>query len=189
MMPHREEMVFLRVCITDGGGGETPILGRMNVVGAPVSSTERNPRRHVHGPDNRVANRRAHVIPSMVLGIEPTSSLEDGLSMIYGTAIVDLSDEASHEELCPHACSIGIVGRRTDARSIGAFWTRPARFAEPAPRISREQRKRASTSESTKDVEKRSTRVEGRALEGWRRRSRSRTCRDRQRAASERPIT
>jgi hypothetical protein len=91
MMPHREDMVFIRGLFSEAARKSTsPHLGRMNVLsGAPVSL---NPSEIRVGTSmdqvlaSRIGGRTS--VPSLVLGIEPNElRLEDGLSMIYGSSV------------------------------------------------------------------------------------------------------
>ena len=91
MMPHREDMVFIRGLFNQTAFVSTsPHLGRMNLLsGAPVS-LDPNEIRVGTSMDQVLASQIGGrtAIPSLVLGIEPNElRLEDGLSMIYGSSL------------------------------------------------------------------------------------------------------
>ena len=91
MLPHREDMVFIRGLFNQSAFVSTsPHLGRMNLLsGAPISldpNEIRAGRRWTRCLPSAIGDRTA--IPSLVLGVEPNElRLEDGLSMIYGSSL------------------------------------------------------------------------------------------------------
>ncbi len=115
MMPHREDMVFVRGLYNQTAFASTsPHLGRMNVLsGAPVS-LDPNEIRVGTSMDQVLASRIGGrtAIPSLVLGIEPNElRLEDGLSMIYGSSLSWVSPtRPATKELYPSRVFDRLVG-------------------------------------------------------------------------------
>jgi hypothetical protein len=118
MMPHREDMVFLKGLYNETAAVSTsPHLGRMNVLsGAPVSLDPSDIRVGT-SMDQIIASRVGGrtVIPSLVLGIEPNElRLEDGLSMIYGSSVSWISPtKPATKELYPSRVFDRLVGDGT----------------------------------------------------------------------------
>ena len=91
MLPHREDMVFIRGLFNQSALASTsPHLGRMNLLsGAPVS-LDPDVIRVGTSMDQVIAGAIGDrtAVPSLVLGIEPNElRLEDGLSMVYGSSL------------------------------------------------------------------------------------------------------
>lgn len=92
LLPFRNDIVFLRGLFNERAAAhKSPHLGRMaNLLSGAWVSTEQDEIRVGRTMDQVLADRigRETRLPSLVLGIEPTElRLEDGLSMIYGSAI------------------------------------------------------------------------------------------------------
>jgi hypothetical protein len=115
MLPHREELVFLRGLFNQSAFASTsPHLGRMNLLsGAPVS-LDPNQIRVGTSMDQVIAAALAdqNELPSLVLGIEPNElRLEDGLSMIYGSSLSWISPtRAAAKEIYPARTFDRLVG-------------------------------------------------------------------------------
>jgi len=176
MRPHREDMVFIRGLFSESAlASSSPHLGRMNILsGAPVSldpSVIRVGTSMDQVLAQQVGARTA--LPSLVLGIEPNElRLEDGLSMIYGSAVSWVSPtKPATKEIYPARAFDRLVGdgtgRRLD-RSILDEVREDSRGLRP--RISRSDTvKLDEYLESIRDIEVRIERA-GREelLEGWR---------------------
>jgi hypothetical protein len=176
MMPHREDMVFIRGLFSESAlASSSPHLGRMNILsGAPVSL---DPSVIQVGTSmdqvlaQRIGNRTA--VPSLVMGIEPNElRLEDGLSMIYGSAVSWVSPtRPATKEIYPSRTFDRLVGDgsgRPLDRSILDEVREDSRSLKP--RISRNDTvKLDEYLESIRDIE---TRIERAAkndlIEGWR---------------------
>ena len=154
LMPHREDMVFIRGLYNQTAAVSTsPHLGRMNLLSGETVSLdpERDPRRHVDGPGDRVADRHRTVVPSLVLGIEPNElRLEDGLSMVYGSSLSWVSPtKPATKEIYPSRAFDRLVGDgsgrtldrsildavRQDSRACGRNKPRRQRQAERVLRV------------------------------------------------------
>ena len=176
MLPHREDMVFIRGLYSQAALASTsPHLGRMNLLsGAPVSLD----------PDvirvgttmdqvlaNAIGDRTS--IPSLVLGIEPNElRLEDGLSMIYGSSLSWVSaSRPATKEIYPARAFDRLVGdgsgRALDRSILDAVRDDVQGLA---PRISRhDHHKLGEYFEGIRDIEKRIERAsKEERLEGWR---------------------
>lgn len=176
MRPHREDMVFIRGLFSESAlASSSPHLGRMNILsGAPVSldpSVIRVGTSMDQVLAQQVGARTA--LPSLVLGIEPNElRLEDGLSMIYGSAVSWVSPtKPATKEIYPARAFDRLVGdgtgRRLD-RSILDEVREDSRGLRP--RISRyDTVKLDEYLESIRDIEVRIERA-GREelIEGWR---------------------
>lgn len=115
MLPHREDMVFVRGLYSKAAFDSTsPHLGRMNILsGAPVS-LDPNVIRVGTSMDQVLASRIGDrtAIPSLVLGIEPNElRLEDGLSMVYGSSLSWVSpNRPATKEIYPARAFDRLVG-------------------------------------------------------------------------------
>src|SRR4029453_223138 len=91
MLPHREDMVFVRGLFNPSAQVSTsPHLGRMNLLSGATVSLDPNEIRVGTSMDQVLAAALgdATEVPSLVLGIEPNElRLEDGLSMVYGSSL------------------------------------------------------------------------------------------------------
>jgi hypothetical protein len=176
MMPHREDMVFIRGLFSESAlASSSPHLGRMNILsGAPVSL---NPSVIQVGTSmdqvlaQRIGNRTA--VPSLVMGIEPNElRLEDGLSMIYGSAVSWVSPtKPATKEIYPSRAFDRLVGDgsgRPLDRSILDEVREDSHSLKP--RISRNDKvKLDEYLESIRDIELRIERAaKDDLIEGWR---------------------
>jgi len=177
MKPHREDMLFLRGLYNQAAVKSTsPHLGRMpNMLsGATVSLDPADIR--VGTSFDQVLARRIGpntAVPSLALGIEPNElRLEDGLSMIYGSAISWASPtRPATKEIYPARVYDTLVGdgsgRQLD-RSILDEVLEESHAVKA--RISPGDRaKLGEYLESIRDIEKRLERASREErLEGWR---------------------
>ena len=176
MLPHREDMVFIRGLFNQSAMVSTsPHLGRMNVLsGTPVSLDPSEIRVGTSMDQvlaSRIGNRTA--IPSLVLGVEPNElRLEDGLSMIYGSSVSWVSPtRPATKEIYPARVFDRLVGDgsgRPLDRSILDEVRQDSQSLKP--KISRDDNlKLTEYLESIRDIE---TRIERAAkdelIEGWR---------------------
>jgi hypothetical protein len=176
MLPHREDMVFIRGLYSQAAlESSSPHLGRMNILsGAPVSL---DPSVIEVGTSmdqvlaQRIGSRTA--VPSLVLGIEPNElRLEDGLSMIYGSAVSWVSPtKPATKEIYPSRAFDRLVGDgsgRPLDRSILDEVREDSRSLRP--RISRNDTlKLDEYLESIRDIERRIERAAAQeTIEGWR---------------------
>ncbi|MBL8210157.1 MAG: DUF1552 domain-containing protein [Bryobacterales bacterium] len=177
MLPHREDIVFLRGLYNQAAVASTsPHLGRCpNMLsGASVSLDPADIRvgttfdqvlaRHIGGQT---------AVPSLVLGIEPNElRLEDGLSMIYGSSISWATPtKPATKEIYPARAFDQLVGdgsgRQVDRSILDAVLKDSHSFQT---RISRNDKvKLDEYLESIRDIEKRIDRASREErLEGWR---------------------
>jgi len=177
MMPHREDMLFIRGLYNQQAVASTsPHLGRMaNMLsGATVSLDAADIR--VGTTFDQVLSRAIGgqtAVPSLALGIEPNElRLEDGLSMIYGSCISWASaTKPATKEIYPSRTFDLLVGdgsgRKLD-RSILDEVLKESRDLQP--KISRgDRRKLDEYMESIRDIEKRIEHAaKDERLEGWR---------------------
>ncbi len=176
MLPHREDMVFIRGLFNQSAFVSTsPHLGRMNLLsGAPVS-LDPNEIKVGTSMDQVLAAALADQteVPSLVLGIEPNElRLEDGLSMIYGSSLSWISPtRAAAKEIYPARTFDRLVGdgsgRTLDRSILDAVRQESASLR---PRISRDDdRKLGEYFDGIRDIEKRIERAsKEERLEGWR---------------------
>ncbi|HEY8237843.1 MAG TPA: DUF1552 domain-containing protein, partial [Candidatus Limnocylindrales bacterium] len=176
MLPHREDMVFIRGLFNQSAQVSTsPHLGRMNLLsGAPVS-LDPNQIRVGTSMDQVLATAFADEteVPSLVLGIEPNElRLEDGLSMIYGSSLSWISPtRAAAKEIYPARTFDRLVddgsGRTLDRSILDAVWDESQGLR---PRISKDDdHKLSEYFEGIRDIEKRIERASTEErLEGWR---------------------
>ena len=176
MLPHREDMVFIRGLYSQSALASTsPHLGRMNLLsGAPVS-LDPDVIRVGTSMDQVIAGAIGDrtAVPSLVLGIEPNElRLEDGLSMVYGSSLSWMSPtRPATKEIYPARTFDRLVGDGTGRaldRSILDAVQDEARSL--APRVSREDHhKLGEYFEGIRDIEKRIERASREErLEGWR---------------------
>ena len=176
MLPHREDMVFIRGLFNQSAFASTsPHLGRMNLLsGAPIS-LDPDVIRAGTSMDQVIANAIGDqtAVPSLVLGVEPNElRLEDGLSMIYGSSLSWISPaRPAAKEIYPARAFDRLVGDGTGRaldRSILDAVRGESQSLET--RVSRDDRRKLDEYfEGIRDIEKRIERAssEGR-LEGWR---------------------
>jgi uncharacterized protein DUF1552 len=176
MMPHREDMVFIRGLFNKSAFVSTsPHLGRMNLLsGAPVS-LDPNVIRVGTTMDQVIANAIGDqtAIPSLTLGVEPNElRLEDGLSMIYGSSLSWISpNKPATKEIYPSRAFDRLVGdgtgRALDRSILDAIQDESSSLK---PKISRDDHhKLAEYFEGIRDIEKRIERAnKEQRLEGWR---------------------
>jgi hypothetical protein len=176
MMPHREDMVFIRGLFNKSAFVSTsPHLGRMNLLsGAPVS-LDPNVIRVGTTMDQVIAGAIGEqtAIPSLVLGVEPNElRLEDGLSMIYGSSLSWASpSKPATKEIYPSRAFDRLVGdgtgRALDRSILDAIQDESASLK---PKISRDDTHKLNEYfEGIRDIEKRIARAnKEQRLEGWR---------------------
>ncbi len=176
MLPHREDMVFVRGLYSQSALASTsPHLGRMNLLsGAPIS-LDPNVIRAGTSMDQVVANAIGDktAIPSLVLGVEPNElRLEDGLSMIYGSSLSWITpSKPATKEIYPSRAFDRLVGdgtgRTLDRSILDAV---QAESSGLKPRVSRDDHHKLNEYfEGIRDIEKRIERAnKEQRLEGWR---------------------
>ena len=176
MLPHREDMVFVRGLFNQTAQVSTsPHLGRMNLLsGAPVS-LDPNQIRVGTSMDQVLASQIGSrtAIPSLVLGIEPNElRLEDGLSMIYGSSLSWISPtKPATKEIYPSRTFDRLVGDGTARRLDRSILDEVRQESQSLrPRISKgDNVKLTEYFESIRDIEKRIERAsKEERIEGWR---------------------
>ncbi len=176
MMPHREDMLFINGLFNESAFASTsPHLGRMNVLsGAPVSLDPKEIRVGTSMDQvlaSQIGARTA--IPSLVLGIEPNElRLEDGLSMIYGSAVSWVSPtKPATKEIYPSRTFDRLVGDGSGRRLDRSILDEVRQDSQGLrARISRgDNAKLSEYFESIRDIEKRIERAaKEERIEGWR---------------------
>ena len=176
LTPYSEDLVFVRGLFHQTAFVSTsPHLGRMNMLsGAPVS-LDPNDIRVGTSMDQVMAKRIGGqtALPSLVLGIEPNElRLEDGLSMLYGSAISwTTPTKPATKEIYPSRTFDQLVGdgsgRKLDRSILDAVLSETHSLQ---PKISRTDRQKLDEYlESVRDIEKRIDRAsKEERLEGWR---------------------
>ena len=176
MLPHREDMVFLRGLYSQNALASTsPHLGRMNLLsGAPVS-LDPDVIRVGTTMDQVIAGAIGDrtAVPSLVLGIEPNElRLEDGLSMVYGSSLSWVSPtRPATKEIYPARTFDRLVGdgtgRALDRSILDAVQDEAASLKS---RVSRDDHhKLGEYFEGIRDIETRIARAsKEERLEGWR---------------------
>jgi hypothetical protein len=162
MLPHREDMVFVRGLFNQTAFVSTsPHLGRMNLLsGAPIS-LDPNVIRAGTSMDQVVANAIGDKtsIPSLVLGIEPNElRLEDGLSMIYGSSLSWVSPTKPGDEGDLPVARVRSAGGDGSGRTLDRSILDEVRQDSQSlrPKISRgDNVKLTEYFESIRDIEKR----------------------------------
>ncbi len=177
LRPYREDFTFLRGLYNQQAFVSTsPHLGRMpNMLSGATVSLDPNDVRVGTSFDQVLSQRLGGqtAVPSLALGIEPNElRLEDGLSMIYGSAVSWASPtKPATKEIYPARTFDLLVGdgsgRPLDRSILDAVL---AETHELQPRISRGDRQKLDEYlESIRDIEKR---IEHAAkqerIEGWR---------------------
>jgi hypothetical protein len=176
MLPHREDMVFIRGLYSHAALSSTsPHLGRMNLLsGAPVS-LDPDVIRVGTSMDQVIANAIGSqtAVPSLVLGVEPNElRLEDGLSMVYGSSLSWVAPtRPATKEIYPARVFDRLVGDGTGRvldRSILDAVQDEARSLRT--RVSRDDHhKLGEYFEGIRDIETRIARAsKEERLEGWR---------------------
>jgi len=176
LAPIAEDLVFLRGLYHQSAFvSKSPHLGRMNLLsGAPVSLDPSDIR--VGTSFDQILAKQIGgntAIPSLVLGIEPNElRLEDGLSMLYGSAISWASPtKPASKEIYPARAFDQLVGdgkgRQLDRSILDAVLQQSNSLK---PKISGgDQKKLDEYLESVRDIEKRIARAsQEERLEGWR---------------------
>ncbi len=171
-----QDLVFIRGLYHQSAFISTsPHLGRMNLLsGAPVSLDPNDIR--VGTSMDQVLSRQIGgqtAVPSLVMGIEPNElRLEDGLSMIYGSAVSWATPtKPATKEIYPSRTFDQLVGdgsgRKLDRSILDAVL---AETHNLQPKISRGDKvKLDEYLESVRDIEKRIDRAaKEERLEGWR---------------------
>ena len=176
MLPHREDMVFVRGVFNPTALVSTsPHLGRMNLLsGVPVSLDPKEIRVGT-SMDQIIASQIGQhtAIPSLVLGIEPNElRLEDGLSMIYGSSLSWVSPtKPATKEIYPSRAFDRLIGDGSSRRLDRSILDEVRRDSQSLrPRISRgDNEKLTEYLESIRDIEKRIERAsKEERIEGWR---------------------
>lgn len=175
MKPYTGDMVFIRGLFSQAAlQSSSPHLGRMNVLSGAEVSLDPSVIRVGTSMDQVLAQQIGGqtAIPSLVLGIEPNElRLEDGLSMIYGSAISwTTPTRPATKEIYPARAFDRLVGDgsgRPLDRSVLDEVREDA--ASLRPKVSRNDRlKLDEYFESIRDIELRIERAgrEG-TIEGW----------------------
>jgi hypothetical protein len=176
LKPIAEDLVFLRGLYHQNAFSSTsPHLGRMNVLSGETVSLDPNQIRVGTTMDQIIAKEIGGrtAIPSMALGIEPNElRLEDGLSMIYGSAVSWATPtKPATKEIYPARTFDQLVGdgtgRRLDKSILDAVLG-DAKGLQPKISPS-DKRKMTEYLDSIREIE---TRIEKAGkqerLEGWR---------------------
>ena len=176
MMPHREDMVFIRGLFNQSAHASTsPHLGRMNLLSGASVSLDPKEIRVGTSMDQVLASQIGSrtSIPSLVLGIEPNElRLEDGLSMVYGSSVSWISPtKPATKEIYPSRAFDRLVGDgsgRALDRSILDEVRQDSQSLKA--KISRSDNlKLGEYLESIRDIEKRIERAsKEERIEGWR---------------------
>ena len=176
LAPIREDLVFVKGLYNQTALVSTsPHLGRMNMLSGVKVSLDPNDI-HVGTTMDQVMAKtigRETILPSLALGIEPNElRLEDGLSMLYGSAVSWMSaTKPAAKEIYPARTFDQLVGdgkgRKLD-RSVLDAVLKEAHDLQP--RISSGDRKKLDEYlESVRDIEQRIDRAgKQELLEGWR---------------------
>ena len=176
LAPIREDIVFVRGLYHQLGLDSTsPHLGRMNLLSGATVSLDPKEIRVGTSFDQVLAQRigARTAVPALALGIEPNElRLEDGLSMIYGSAISWVTPtKPSPKEIYPARVFDQLVGdsggRQLDRSILDAVLedSRALRTRITA----RDRRKLDEYLESIRDIEKRiDFAAKEERLEGWR---------------------
>ena len=177
MMPHRKDMNFIRGLYNeDAFVAKSPHLGRSpNVLsGAPVSM-DPSVIRCGKTMDQLMAERIGGKtpVPSLVLGIEPNElRLEDGLSMIYASAVSWATDtKPATKEIYPARAFDRLFGdgrgRELDQTILDSVLDQAHGLQSKVS--SNDKRKLSEYYDSIRDVEKRIDQAsKEQRLEGWR---------------------
>jgi hypothetical protein len=176
MMPHREDMLFIRGLFNQTGAVSTsPHLGRMNVLSGASVSLDPKEIRVGTSMDQILASQigTRTSIPSLVLGIEPNElRLEDGLSMIYGSSLSWISPtKPATKEIYPARTFDRLVGDGTSRRVDRSILDEVRQDSQSLrPKISSaDNHKLSEYFESIRDIEKRIERAsKEERIEGWR---------------------
>ncbi len=177
MRPYREDITFLKGLYNQKAvDSSSPHLGRMpNMLSGAEVSLDPADIRVGKTMDQVLSQEIGHrtAVPSMVMGIEPNElRLEDGVSMIYGSAISWASDtKPATKEIYPARAFDRLVGdgkgRELDKSILDAV-LEDAHGLQPKVSQS-DKRKLNEYLESIRDIEKRIERASrDERLEGWR---------------------
>lgn len=177
LKPFREDLIFVRGLYNQAAVASTsPHLGRMpNMLSGATVSLDPKVIRVGTSMDQVMAQQIGNqtAVPSLVLGIEPNElRLEDGLSMIYGSAISWATpSKPATKEIYPSRAFDRLVGdgsgRKLDRSILDAVL---ADSHSLRPRVNASDRvKLDEYLESIRDIEKRMDRAaKDERLEGWR---------------------
>jgi hypothetical protein len=176
MMPHREDMVFVRGLYSQTALASTsPHLGRMNVLSGARVSLDPGEIRVGTSMDQVLASRigARTAVSNLVLGIEPNElRLEDGLSMIYGSNVSWVSPtKPATKEIYPSRTFDRLVGDGTGRKLDRSILDEVRQDSQSLkPKISRgDNVKLEEYLESIRDIEKRIERAaKDERIEGWR---------------------
>jgi hypothetical protein len=176
MLPYREDMVVIEGLYNKTAMASTsPHLGRMNILSGEPVSLDPSVIRVGTSMDQilatRIGNRTA--VPSLVMGIEPNElRLEDGLSMIYGSAVSWVSPtKPATKEIYPSRVFDRLVGDGTGRRLDRSILDEIRQDSQSLkPKISRgDTVKLDEYLESIRDIERRIERAsKEERIEGWR---------------------
>lgn len=177
LMPHREDILFLRGLYNQSAVASTsPHLGRMpNMLSGATVSLDPAVIRVGATMDQVMAQNIGSQtpVPSLVLGIEPNElRLEDGLSMIYGSNISwSTPAKPATKEIYPARAFDRLVGdgsgRRLDRTILDSVLEESQSLRTKVSGSDR--RKLDEYFESIRDIEKRIDRASReQRLEGWR---------------------
>ncbi|MEO8593618.1 MAG: DUF1552 domain-containing protein [Candidatus Solibacter sp.] len=176
LAPVKEDLVFVKGLYNQTALVSTsPHLGRMNMLSGVKVSLDPNDIRVGATMDQVLAQQLGQntVLPSIALGIEPNElRLEDGLSMLYGSAISwSSATRPAAKEIYPARVFDQLVGdgkgRKLDRSILDAVLQETR---ELQPKISTNDRQKLDEYlESIRDIEKRIDRAgKQELLEGWR---------------------
>jgi hypothetical protein len=176
LTPIREDLVFVKGLYHQKALASTsPHLGRMNLLSGATVSLDPNEIRVGTSFDQILAKQIGHntAVPSMALGIEPNElRLEDGVSMIYGSAVSWVSPtKPATKEIYPSRTFDQLVGdgkgRKLDRSILDAVLDEAHSLQ---PKVSTGDRKKLDEYlESIRDIEKRIDHAsKEERLEGWR---------------------
>ena len=177
LLPYRDDLCVLEGLFNaQSVANPSAHLGRMpNLLSGAWVSLDQNDLRVGRTMDQVLAQRigKQTVLPSLVLGIEPTElRLEDGLSMLYGSCISWSSPtRPTTKEIYPSRAFDAIVGNRRQAgldRTILDQVLADAKSLRPQLAV-RDRVKLDEYLESIRDIERRIDRAGNEErLEGWR---------------------
>jgi Protein of unknown function (DUF1552) len=176
MQPYSDDMVFLQGLFNEKAAlHPSPHLGRVpNLLSGAWVNTNQNEIRVGKSMDQVMADAIGHqtMIPSLVLGIEPTElRLEDGLSMIYGSNISWASDtKPATKEIYPSRVFDLLVGKTSPQSDRSILDQVMADAQDLRPNLAtRDRVKLDEYLDSIRDIEFRIERASNdKRLEGWR---------------------
>jgi hypothetical protein len=176
LKPIADDIIFVKGLYHQHAFSSTsPHLGRMNVLSGELVSLDPNVIRVGTSMDQVIAKEIGGrtAIPSMALGIEPNElRLEDGLSMIYGSAVSWATpSKPATKEIYPSRAFDQLVGdgsgRKLDKSILDAVLS-DAKSLQPKI-SSNDKRKMGEYLDSIRDIEARIEKAgKQERLEGWR---------------------